>query len=361
LTQSISPIKAMKIALALCLLGLKAAQAVAPFELVVEEWETWKLKHGKTYARNYGDNLGKGENYGQEEKFRMKIWMENKAKIEKHNRHALKGLYSYHLAMNEWGDLLHHEFVATVNGYKARPANYSGDIPQGAKYLMPAHTETLPENVDWREHGAVTPVKNQGQCGSCWSFSTTGALEAMHHRATGKLVSLSEQNLVDCSSKYGNQGCNGGLMDNAFQYIKDNGGIDTEASYPYEGEDDECRYNPVYRGATDIGFMDVDPGNEAALKTAIATQGPCSVAIDASHESFQFYSHGVYREQECSPENLDHGVLAIGYGVEEGTGEAYWLIKNSWGTSWGHDGYVKMARNEDNMCGVASAASYPLV
>jgi len=350
----------------LCLVGLKTANAVAPFELVVEEWETWKLMHGKSYGRNLlGDAIKDshmpGGGYGQEEKFRMKIWMENKAKVEKHNRHALKGLHSYHLAMNEWGDLLHHEFVATVNGYKARPANYSGEKPQGAKYLLPAHTETLPDNVDWRDHGAVTPVKNQGQCGSCWSFSTTGALEAMHHRATGKLTSLSEQNLIDCSRKYGNQGCNGGLMDAAFQYIKDNGGIDTEKSYPYEGEDDECRYNSAYRGATDIGFMDVDPGNEAALKTAIATQGPCSVAIDASHESFQFYSHGVYRDEECSPENLDHGVLAVGYGVDENTGEAYWLIKNSWGTSWGHEGYVKMARNEDNMCGVASAASYPLV
>merc|ERR1712083_1169569 len=360
--QRISIFSTMKIALALCLLGLKAAQAVAPFELVVEEWETWKLTHGKVY-RNYGDNIhsGKGEGYGQEEKFRMKIWMENKAKIEKHNRHALKGRYSYHLAMNEWGDLLHHEFVATVNGYKARPANYSGEVPKGAKFLMPAHTETLPENVDWREHGAVTPVKNQGQCGSCWSFSTTGALEAMHHRATGNLVSLSEQNLIDCSSKYGNQGCNGGLMDNAFQYIKDNGGIDTEASYPYEGEDDECRYNPVYRGATDIGFVHVEAGNENALKSAIATQGPCSVAIDASHESFQFYNEGVYRERDCSPETLDHGVLAVGYGIDEASGSAYWLIKNSWSEKWGHDGYVKIARNEDNMCGVASSASYPLV
>merc|ERR1711892_1643186 len=328
--RNLNTISAMKFALALCLIGLKAAQAVAPFELVVEEWETWKVRHGKDYAaRNYGGNLkeeGMGGNYGQEEKFRMKIWMENKAKIEKHNRHAFKGVHSYHPAMNEWGDLLHHEFVATVNGYKARPANYSGELPKGAKYLMPAHTETLPENVDWREHGAVTPVKNQGQGGSCWSFSTTGALEAMHHRATGKLVSLSGQNLIDCSTK-----------------------------------DGKCRYNAAYRGATDLGFMDVDPGNEAALKTAIATQGPCSVAIDASHESFQFYSKGVYRDQECSPENLDHGVLAVGYGVEEETGEAYWLIKNSWGTSWGHQGYVKMARNEDNMCGVASSASYPIV
>jgi cathepsin L len=337
----------MKLQVLLVLGVISLAQAVSFFELVLEEWETYKLIHSKGY-----DN-------GMEEKFRMKIYMENKKKVAKHNAKAAKGQYSYHLAMNEFGDLLHHEFVAQMNGFKKRAKNET-ERPLGATYLAPAHVEKLPADVDWRTHGAVTPVKNQGQCGSCWSFSTTGALEAQHYRKTGVLTSLSEQNLVDCSRSYGNEGCNGGLMDNAFQYIKDNGGIDTEESYPYEGEDDKCRYNPKNKGAWDVGFVDVREGDENDLKTAIATAGPCSVAIDASHESFQFYSHGVYRDPECSPENLDHGVLAVGYGVDE-DGSAYWLVKNSWGTSWGDKGFIKIARNEDNMCGIASAASYPLV
>lgn len=288
----------------------------------------------------------------------MKIYMENKLKIAEHNARAAEGKHSYHLKINKYGDMLHHEFVATMNGYKGRPANRT---LVGATYLLPANVERLPKNVDWRTHGAVTPVKDQGQCGSCWSFSTTGALEAQHYRKTKVLTSLSEQNLVDCSRSYGNEGCNGGLMDNAFEYIKDNKGIDTEQSYPYEGEDDKCRYNPKNKGAWDVGFVDVREGDENALKHAIATVGPCSVAIDASHESFQFYSHGVYREPECSPQDLDHGVLAVGYGVDKKTGEAYWLVKNSWSEAWGDNGYIKMARNEGNMCGIASAASYPLV
>jgi len=332
-----------------CLLGLvSAAQAVSFFQLVLEEWETFKILHRKDYDSP------------TEEKFRLKIYMDNKAKVERHNARAAKGHHSYHMKMNQFGDMLPHEFVTKMNGYKMRPKNAT-DHPVGATFLQPAHVEKLPKNVDWRSHGAVTPVKDQGQCGSCWSFSTTGALEAQHYRKTGKLTSLSEQNLVDCSRNYGNNGCNGGLMDNAFQYIKDNGGIDSEISYPYEGVDDKCRYNPKNKGAWDVGFVDVRAGDENDLKHAIATAGPCSIAIDASHQSFQFYSHGIYREPECSPQNLDHGVLVVGYGVDKASGSAYWLVKNSWGTVWGDQGYVKIARNEDNMCGVASAASYPLV
>ena len=347
--------------LLLCLSSLVCLEAITPTSLLVEQWETWKVEHGKTYGRITGASEGRlGGGSGGEEDFRLKIWMENKAGIERHNRRALQGKASYTMAMNQFGDLLHHEFTAAVNGYIPR-ADLNSSVVRGATFLPPAHSDSLPSSVDWRKLGAVTAVKNQGQCGSCWSFSATGALEAMTFRKTGILTSLSEQNLIDCSSKYGNGGCHGGLMDAAFQYIKDNQGIDTEQSYPYEAEDNVCRYNPRHKGAADVGFVDVAAGSEAALAVALATQGPCSVAIDASRRSFQFYSRGVYRDEECSPVKLDHGVLAVGYGLEAETGEEYWLVKNSWTSGWGDEGYIKIARNEGNMCGIATAASFPLV
>ncbi|PNF20196.1 Cathepsin L [Cryptotermes secundus] len=327
-----------------------ACHAISFFNLVFEEWETFKLEHGKKYKSE------------TEDKFRMKIYMENKHKIAKHNAAFELGHKKFKLAMNKYGDMLLHEFTQTMNGFNRM---HKGGLKQqmdivGATFISPANVK-IPDFVDWREQGAVTPVKDQGQCGSCWSFSATGSLEGQHFRKSGVLVSLSEQNLIDCSGKYGNEGCNGGLMDNAFQYVRDNRGIDTEVSYPYEAEDDKCRYNPSASGATDVGFTDIEEGNEDQLKEAVATIGPVSVAIDASHESFRFYRRGVYYEPECNSTALDHGVLVVGYGTDQTTGDDYWLVKNSWGTSWGDEGYVKMARNRDNHCGIASQASYPLV
>jgi len=326
-----------------CLGGLVLDNTI---DFIEKEWRVFK----KSYEREYST---------LEESFRKKIYVNNYKMIHEHNKEAASGKHTYTLGMNEYGDMLHHEFVSVMNGFKK---DYNKTRRYQGSYMLTAANVELPKSVDWRTHGAVTDIKNQGACGSCWSFSTTGSLEGAHFLKTGKLISLSEQNLVDCSTSYGNDGCNGGLMDNAFQYVKDNGGIDTEDSYPYEGEDDKCRFTKRDVGATDTGFVDVVPReSEHALKKAVATVGPVSVAIDASSRSFQFYKHGVYNDKQCSPENLDHGVLAVGYGTDADTGEDYWIVKNSWGTTWGHMGYIMMARNHDNQCGIATQASYPLV
>jgi cathepsin L len=218
--------------------------------------------------------------------------------------------------------------------------------------------EPLADTVNWVSKGAVTGIKNQGQCGSCWSFSTTGSVEGAHFLSTNNLVSLSEQNLMDCSVSYGNQGCNGGLMDNAFRYIIANKGIDTEASYPYiTASHSSCLYSAANSAATISSYKDVTSGSETALATAVNSK-PISVAIDASHNSFQLYVSGVYYEPACSTSSLDHGVLAVGYGTSTAD---YWLVKNSWGTSWGIAGYIQMSRNRSNNCGIATMASYPIV
>ncbi|EEC12029.1 cathepsin-like protease, putative, partial [Ixodes scapularis] len=257
-----------------------AATAVGENVDLDVEWETFKANYGKSYSSQ------------AEEQFRMTVYMNNKLKVAKHNEQYAEGKVSYQLAMNKFSDLLHEEFVRSRNGFRRiRP------VKQASTYMEPANIEDVcfPQTVDWRKKGAVTPVKNQEQCGSCWAFSATGSLEGQHFLRTGKLVSLSEQNLVDCSDDFGNLGCSGGVMDDAFRYIKANGGIDTEKSYPYTGEDGQCVFDKSNVGATDTGFVDVQTGDETQLMKAVASVGPISVAIDASHLSFQFYAQGSNR------------------------------------------------------------------
>uniref|UniRef100_A0A6A7G926 Cathepsin L1-like n=2 Tax=Hirondellea gigas TaxID=1518452 RepID=A0A6A7G926_9CRUS len=334
----------MRALFAALLLGLTVAVQADSFNRVVRhEWEEFKFSHNKTYD---GDD---------EEAYRLKVFVENNLKIVEHNNRFAQGLESFIMKINRFSDMTSQEVVNTMNGFLGNPNGKR----EGATFIGVDDDVPLPETVDWREKGAVTPVKDQGRCGSCWAFSATGGLEGQHFRKTGKLVSLSEQNLMDCSRSYGNGGCYGGAIDVSFKYIKENGGIDTEESYPYTGKHHSCAFKRADVGADDVGFVDLPFGNEDALKKAVATIGPISTAVDASLATFHLYDKGIYAAKSCSILTLDHSVLVVGYGSEGG--KDYWLVKNSWGKPWGEKGYIKMARNMDNMCGISSAASYPLV
>uniref|UniRef100_A0A2K6TQE5 Cathepsin S n=1 Tax=Saimiri boliviensis boliviensis TaxID=39432 RepID=A0A2K6TQE5_SAIBB len=246
----------------------------------------------KTYGKQYKEK--------NEEAVRRLIWEKNLKFVMLHNLEHSMGMHSYDLGMNHLGDM--------------------------------------------------------GSCGACWAFSAVGALEAQLKLKTGKLVSLSAQNLVDCSEKYGNKGCNGGFMTEAFQYIIDNKGIDSEASYPYKATDQKCQYDSKYRAATCSKYTELPYGREDVLKEAVANKGPVCVGVDASHPSFFLYRSGVYYDPACT-QKVNHGVLVIGYG--DLNGKEYWLVKNSWGSNFGEQGYIRMARNKGNHCGIASYPSYP--
>jgi len=303
---------------------------------VLDEFKAFKVNHNKVY-RNEAEHA-----------HRMNAFAGNLQKIAKHNKEAAEGKHTYTLGVNKFADLTEAEWRETLTMNVVKE-----DKP---KYHMKSKKVDIPDAVDWRDEGWVTPVKDQAQCGSCWAFSTTGSMEGALAKATGNLVSLSEQNLVDCDNV--DAGCNGGLMENAFPWIMQNGGINTEDDYPYEARDMSCRFDKNAATYTISGFHEIKEQDEADLTEKIATEGPISVAIDAGRFSFQLYHSGVYYEPSCSSTRLNHGVLAFGYGNEDGS-DFYW-VKNSWGTGWGDNGYIKMSRNRDNNCGIATDASWPV-
>jgi len=287
-----------------------------------------------------------GKKYPYEEiSDRFKAFRANMDMIQSHNAEEA----GYTMALNEFADMTWDEFRGTYKGYNHRDNQY---LRSQNKHVHSG--QKAANSIDWREKGAVTPIKNQGQCGSCWSFSTTGAVEGAVQIATGKLVSLSEQELVDCAGSTGNQGCNGGLMDNAFEWIIKHGGIDSESDYPYTAQAHHSCEKKAKNIETITGFKDVEQGSEEDLMDAV-NKGPVSIAIEADKPGFQFYSGGVFGG-ECGKQ-LDHGVLLVGYGSDDG--KDYWIVKNSWGESWGENGYIKLKRGM-NQCGLANSASYPI-
>ena len=271
---------------------------------------------------------------------------------------------SYQLEMNEHFDMDEHQFKS----YRQLYSNFqyleyysfkSIDKTICKPYVPSTNSKTY-DSMDWRSK-AVTSVKDQGQCGSCWSFSSAGAMEGAHAIATGELIDISEQQLMDCSWSYGDFGCNGGLMDNAFQYAIDNG-MCLETDVPYLAKNQKCSEMPQCETVASFSYcFDVASNNQVDLLKAVSKQ-PVSIAIEADTKVFQFYKSGIIDSGDCGT-NLDHGVLIVGYGEENGL--LYWNVKNSWGTGWGENGYVRIARsnevNDPGICGIAMQPSFIVV
>ncbi|TMW91599.1 hypothetical protein EJD97_014122 [Solanum chilense] len=306
--------------------------------------EQWIAHHDKIY------------NDLKEKEMRFKIFKENVERIETFNAGEDKG---YKLGVNKFADLTNEEFRVLHTGYKSssHPKIMSSSKPK--THFRYGNMTDVPPIMDWRRKGAVTPIKDQMECGCCWAFSAVAAMEGLHQLKTGKLIPLSEQELVDCDVEGEDLGCTGGLLDTAFQFIIKNKGLTTEANYPYQAADGVCNKKKSALSVAKItGYEDVPANNEKALLQAVANQ-PVSVAIDGSSFDFQFYSSGVF-SGSCSTW-LNHAVTAVGYGAAS-DGTKYWIIKNSWGSKWGENGYAHMKRDIDDkkgLCGLAMKASYP--
>ena len=296
------------------------------------------LSVNSTYMNHYNNYIieyGKVFDYDK-----FDVFKNNLKFIETHNQKN----ESYKLEVNDFTDKKissNNHFIRSENG----------------KYQI-NDSIIVPMNIDWRKKTAVTHVKNQADCGSCWSFSATGSIEGINAINNGKLLNISEQQLIDCSTDYGNHGCEGGSMDLAFKYAIQNG-ICSEEEYPYTAEEGQCQDCKNVVNIT--SFQDITSNNEKALKRVVSQQ-PVSVAIQANTRSFQMYSSGIYSDLSCGNQ-LDHGVLIVGYGYDLFHDMEYWIVKNSWGTQWGEDGYIRIKRNiqdSSGLCGIAMQPSIPI-
>jgi cathepsin L len=308
-----------------------------PMTAAEKEFISFVTEHRRTYGTK------------EEYEYRLSLFVQVYEDILAHDAEAT----GYTKGINQFSDFSAYEWKQ-MQGYKPAQATSDDDM----RSTMIFSEVGLPASVDWRT-SAVTGVKNQGSCGSCWAFSTTGSLEGLSFIASGSktLTSYSEQQLVDCSTSYGNMGCNGGLMDNAFAYAETHE-METEATYPYKGLDGTCAYDASKGSFENTSFTDVATQDPAQLLLAVAAQ-PVSVAIQANRMVFQSYTSGIITSTNCGT-NLDHGVLVVGYGTE-GT-QDYWIVKNSWGPSWGEAGYVRLGRSTaagPGICGLQLEPSYP--
>lgn len=339
-------------------------------------WDTWKVKYNKSYLNEEVENRHHA------------LWNQSRDFVNSRNNSK----FPFRVELNRYADTHTHYKNKVLKKHKCNAIDSEGQGNSKShwydmdKWYM---DYSLPKEVDWRkgQNPLVTAVKNQGQCGSCWSFAASGSIEGQYAKKYDKLVQFSESQFVDCDTNGDDEACDGGLPDGAYKYLMNlpagqNEGLETEKVYPYVPEKENCKYlqqlnpAPTEQSVSNVekkrhhhktlakvsNYVDVNP-TENDLKQAVATVGPISVGIDASHQDFQLYKSGVYSNSECSSTTLDHAVLVVGYGTTEPQqgGSDYWIVKNSWGPDWGMNGYVLMSRNNNNNCGIASKASYPVV
>jgi C1A family cysteine protease len=305
-------------------------------------WSSFKTAHGKTYHHS-------------EDSARMAAFRATHDAIEAHNARFNAGLESFHMAHNEFSDMTPEEIqnrmgVIVPHDVEAQRCNATKHVSSGAL--------SAPASFDLRTVGGITAVKNQGSCGSCYSFSASGALESAHFIRSKQQVDVSEQNIVDCTYQgaYGNNGCGGGWMWNAYKYIKDKNGINCQADYRYEGRVGSCRHNHGRKAMSVTGHVIINKGDENAIKEAVCKNGAVSIAYNAGTQAHSSYNGGILDVANCG-NTPTHATLVVGYGTENG--RDYWIIKNSWGPGWGEKGYFRMARGK-NMCGIGDWASYPI-
>ncbi|XP_037716566.1 procathepsin L-like [Drosophila subpulchrella] len=308
------------------------------------QWAQYKAKYRKHYKLD--DN------------YHRALYNRRVQTVANHNRLYSQGKVGFRMGLNEFSDtdqglLFRYRTAVPPSqepgvGFVAKPPGYK-------------QYNQITSGIDWRQYGYISAIENQGtDCLSCWAFSASGVLEAHLARKNSRLVPLSPKHLVDCVP-YPSNGCFGGWVSVAFNYTRDHG-IATKASYPYEPKQRDCRWKPQCSAGTLRGYVTLKNYDERELAEVVYNIGPVAVSIDHLHEEFNQYYGGILRIPSCKSDKayLTHSVLVVGFGTDPTWGD-YWLIKNSYGTEWGESGYFRLARNANNMCGVASLPQYPLV
>ncbi|KAK4472826.1 hypothetical protein MN116_002710 [Schistosoma mekongi] len=343
-----------------------------------EIWILWKRKYNKTYSlynitinNTFISSSSSSSNSSSilpENVYRRYIWNTYVYRIGLHNLYYDLNYVTYTLGINQFSDLtwielstlylnelsinMHkNELIHSLHRIKSTLSNFS--------IITSLNTFNVPDNFDWRTKNTVTNVKNQEKCRCGWAFASVGALEGQMKLLSIPLQSLSTQQLVDCTQDYGNYGCTAGLMRYAYDYVSDYG-IQSEQTYPFVGEELPCQHNESQSIVWSTTYFTLSGGDEDILKYNVYQYGPFAGAISVVHDFFS-YKYGIYQSNECSSTDVCHGILIIGYGYENDINETYWLLKNSWGITWGEYGYARIKRNANNMCGIAKMPIIPII